>query len=159
MRGTVKGVVYGPEGQVISCLFCRIIGREEPGTIVLENSKMVAFKTIAPASSNHLLVVPREHRANVQSLSGKEDINLLNEMKEFAIKALREDGCDGDIESTSQFSFHVPPWNSIDHLHLHAIGNRQSMSLAGALKYWEGTFYCWSSEEAIETLKKQLAKL
>jgi diadenosine tetraphosphate (Ap4A) HIT family hydrolase len=160
----VKGVAYGPEGQVVSCLFCRIISREEPGAIVLENSKMVAFKTIAPASSNHLLIVPREHRANVHSLSGKEDADLVKEMKKFAVEALREDGCPVDgvdctLEGTSQFSFHVPPWNSIDHLHLHAIGNRQSMSLAGALKYWEGSFYCWSADEAVENIKKQLAKL
>ena len=152
-----KGVVYGSGGTVTSCLFCRIIERKEPGNIVLENERLVAFKTIAPASSNHLLVVPRDHRANVHALSGKEDAALLKEMKEFGLEALKVDGCP-NIEN-SQYSFHVPPYNSIDHLHLHAIGNRSSMTFAGALKYAEGTFYCWSVDQTIKRIMKDLSRL
>ena len=154
---TMKGVVYSAEGVISSCLFCRIISREEPGNIVFENERLVAFRTIAPVTTNHLLVVPREHRSNVHALSGKEDAMLIREMKEFAMEALRVDGCE-NIEN-SQYSFHVPPYNSIDHLHLHAIGNRDSVTFAGALKYAEGTFYCWSADQTIERIMKEVSKL
>lgn len=112
-----KGVTYDAvTGAVKSCLFCRIARREEPGTIVFEDSQFVVFKTIAPASSEHLLVTPRKHIRNLKSLSGPKDAALIREMIEVGRAAL------GVNAKGAHFSFHVPPYNSIDHLHLHAIG-------------------------------------
>ena len=143
-----KGVTYRPDGTVLKCLFCDIMDKVEPGSIVRENELFVAFKTIAPASSNHLLICPRMHIQNVNTLTGSSDVQMLNKMKEFGRLALGDDSAD------AQYSFHIPPWNSIDHLHMHAIGNRPSMGWKGALKYWQGTFYCWSVEEAIRVIEK-----
>jgi diadenosine tetraphosphate (Ap4A) HIT family hydrolase len=112
-----KGVTYDAvTGAVKSCLFCRIATREEPGTIVFEDAQFVVFKTIAPASSQHLLVTPRKHIRNLKSLHGPKDAALIREMIEVGRTALG-----GDAKG-AHFSFHVPPYNSIDHLHLHAIG-------------------------------------
>ena len=114
-----KGVVYdATTGAVKSCLFCKIATRDEPGTIVFEDSKFVVFKTINPASSKHLLVTPKKHIQNLESLKGPVDAALVREMIKIGAVAL------GDQAEGAHYSFHVPPFNSIDHLHLHAIGNR-----------------------------------
>ena len=112
-----KGVTYDSiSGTVKSCVFCRIASKDEPATIVFEDSRFVVFKTIAPASRLHLLVTPKAHIKNIDSLSGPSGAALVREMIAIGKSALAEDG------EGAHFSFHIPPWNSIDHLHLHAIG-------------------------------------
>ena len=114
-----KGVVYdATSGAVKSCLFCKIATGEEPGTIVFEDTKFVVFKTINPASNRHLLVTPRKHIQNLESLSGPMDAALVREMIKVGAVAL------GDQAEGAHYSFHVPPFNSIDHLHLHVIGTQ-----------------------------------
>jgi histidine triad (HIT) family protein len=43
------------------CLFCRIVRREIPATIVHEDEHCVAFRDIGPQAPTHILVIPRQH--------------------------------------------------------------------------------------------------
>ena len=47
------------------CLFCGIIAGDIPSTMVREDADTVAFLDIKPAAPTHILVVPREHYANL----------------------------------------------------------------------------------------------
>lgn len=47
------------------CLFCGIVAREIPGTIVYEDEATLAFRDIAPEAPTHVLVVTKAHVANV----------------------------------------------------------------------------------------------
>src|ERR671931_1926804 len=47
------------------CLFCKIVAGEIPSTRVDEDERTVAFMDINPATRGHLLVIPREHSANL----------------------------------------------------------------------------------------------
>ncbi|MEC9213617.1 MAG: HIT domain-containing protein, partial [Actinomycetota bacterium] len=51
------------------CLFCSIVAEEIPADIVLSNDDIVAFRDIAPQAPVHVLVVPRDHYANVGELA------------------------------------------------------------------------------------------
>mmetsp|Transcript_11079 Transcript_11079/g.18594 ORF Transcript_11079/g.18594 Transcript_11079/m.18594 type:complete len:156 (+) Transcript_11079:130-597(+) len=53
------------------------------------------------------------------------------------------------------FCFHVPPFNSIDHLHLHAIASPKRMSRMTRMKYSVDSYYCESAESAITILEQQ----
>lgn len=57
-------------------------------------------------------------------------------------------------QESRRFCFHVPPFNSIDHLHLHAIGRIYEMSWFNMQKYYLGSFWCKSAEDLIKTLRK-----
>ncbi len=130
-----KQVLYNKEsGKVLDCLFCNIIAGKEPSTTVYSDSKFVVFRTIKPASSCHLLVVPRQHIRNIDSLSTIEDAELIKEMQKIGESSLRQFTSkeDGD-----QYCFHVPPYNSVDHLHLHCIGNTIQMDAWNRVKYWQ----------------------
>mmetsp|Transcript_22942 Transcript_22942/g.33544 ORF Transcript_22942/g.33544 Transcript_22942/m.33544 type:complete len:158 (+) Transcript_22942:133-606(+) len=144
-----KGVTYDATGKIVSCLFCRICDLKEPGTIVLSNDIFVAFKTIAPVTHNHILVSPREHIQNINSLAGPEGASLIEEMVEFGRKSLGKDA------DNAQYSFHVPPFNSIDHLHLHCIANPEQMSWTGWMKYCPGSMWCITAESLIANLRGQ----
>jgi histidine triad (HIT) family protein len=47
------------------CVFCRIIAGEETVSIVYEDPDTLAFMDIQPASPGHVLVVSREHYADL----------------------------------------------------------------------------------------------
>ena len=47
------------------CLFCKIVAGEIPSTRVDEDERTVAFMDINPATRGHLLVIPREHSADL----------------------------------------------------------------------------------------------
>eukprot|EP01031_Cornospumella_fuschlensis_P038377 gene38377-46642_t len=143
-----KGVTYNTRtGEVISCLFCRIQNRQEPGNIAYEDEKYVAFHTIAPATRTHLLITPREHIKSVKSLQGEEGALIVEELVRVGRIALKEHADD------ALYCFHVPPFNSIDHLHLHAIAQPENMGILASAKYTTGTWYCQSAEQVIQRLR------
>ena len=47
------------------CIFCKIINRELPSTIVYEDDQVLAFRDINPAAPIHVLVIPKRHCANI----------------------------------------------------------------------------------------------
>ena len=51
-----------------NCLFCKIIRGEIPAAKVLETDVVVAFLDIHPVNLGHLLLVPREHHADLTEL-------------------------------------------------------------------------------------------
>ena len=54
------------------CLFCKIVAGELPATLVREDERTVAFMDINPATRGHLLIVPREHAANLLEIGGDD---------------------------------------------------------------------------------------
>ena len=143
-----KGVSYNGRGEVMSCLFCNIMQRTEPATIISENDRFVAFKTIAPVSSYHILICPREHIQNVTSLTMK-DKDLLQELWDFGRRTMGP-----ELSEDALFCFHRSPWNSIDHLHLHGIANPHTRGVLGRLKYTAGAPWCVSVQAAMKELDK-----
>ena len=47
------------------CLFCKIAAGEIPATRVREDERTIAFMDINPATRGHVLVIPREHAADL----------------------------------------------------------------------------------------------
>jgi diadenosine tetraphosphate (Ap4A) HIT family hydrolase len=145
-----KGVSYDERtGDIQSCLFCKIISRREPGSIVYESPDIVAFKTMSPTTEKHLLVVPRRHIRNVKSLSGPQDAELVKQLMRVEMQCL------GNDAANARYYFNTPPWNSVDHLHLHAIGKPETMNLLGRLFYSRESFWCKSAQSIIERLSSE----
>ena len=155
-----KGVVYDSEGTMKSCVFCSIVDKTGPARIVEENDEFIVFRTLKPYAEHHLLVCPKRHVISVHELKGKEDADMVERMVKLG------DKCLNSLEYTQKVPqgevvvhkhcFHIPPYNSIDHLHLHSIGTGDAgMDWFGRLKYWDSTFYCKSAEIIVEELRKQ----
>jgi histidine triad (HIT) family protein len=51
------------------CLFCKIVAREVPATIVRESERTVTFRDINPQAPTHVLVIPKDHHPDVVSLA------------------------------------------------------------------------------------------
>ncbi len=148
MNYTSKGVIYDANHKVVDCLFCRIQKGLEPGTIVFEDEQFVVFKTTSQMTLMHLLVTPRCHIKNAGVLSGPKDAALVRRMVEVGKLSL------GDLAPGAFFAFHIPPFNSIDHLHLHAIARPETMSWFGSLKYNSYMPYCATADHMIATCEQ-----
>lgn len=99
------------------CIFCDIIKKNE--VIVYENDEIVLFKPRSADAEIHLLCCPKKHIKNINSLTN-EDIPILEKMKLTAIEY---------IEKEYNFKnpilgFHIPPFYSIKHLHMHCLSSK-----------------------------------
>ncbi|MFM6963111.1 MAG: HIT domain-containing protein [Micrococcales bacterium] len=63
------------------CIFCKIISGDIPATFVAQSEHSVAFNDIAPKQAVHVLVVPREHHANVAELAVQNPAALVDLMQ------------------------------------------------------------------------------
>lgn len=152
-----KGVTYNAKGEFKDCVFCRIGKRDpnEPARVVLENEKFMTFRPRHPVTLWHLLIIPKAHVQNVSSLQkGPKDAQMIKEMVEFAKESLGT--VEGGDKNDVQLSFHVPPFNSIDHLHLHAIGRPRTMSFMSWITYFQDGLWCKSAEKLIQELESQI---
>lgn len=50
-----------------SCIFCKIINKEIPATIVYEDNEFLAFNDIKPIDKVHILIIPKQHIENLIS--------------------------------------------------------------------------------------------
>jgi histidine triad (HIT) family protein len=47
------------------CIFCKIIKKDIPATLVWEDEKFLAFLDVRPVNPGHLLLIPKEHIAYI----------------------------------------------------------------------------------------------
>ena len=48
-----------------NCIFCKIINKEIPSTIVYEDEEVLAFKDINPQAPIHVIVIPKKHMKSI----------------------------------------------------------------------------------------------
>ncbi len=59
-----------------SCLFCKIIAKEIPAKIAFEDEEILVFHDIAPKAKVHLLMILKEHFADLQHMSQAQGSKL-----------------------------------------------------------------------------------
>ncbi|MBY0356978.1 MAG: histidine triad nucleotide-binding protein [Candidatus Obscuribacterales bacterium] len=101
------------------CLFCKIIQRQIPATIVSESEDYLAIRDINPQASTHILIMPKVHVQNIACFDQADKLGALF----IAAKKLAE------LEKlTNGFRLVVnngpDAGQSVDHLHIHLLGGR-----------------------------------
>ena len=111
------------------CIFCKIVKKELPSTLVFENERIMVFKDIHPAAPVHLLIIPKKHIPTLSHCS-EDDAALLGEMMALIPKLAREEGIavSGTETGTPQGGFRVVVNTGPDgkqdvyHMHIHLMG-------------------------------------
>ncbi|PWN99298.1 hypothetical protein FA09DRAFT_328715 [Tilletiopsis washingtonensis] len=98
--------------------------------VVHSDARFLAFHDRSPAARVHLLAVPREHVDDVKVLRGAEGAELVRALQRFADEALdvleaqqssfSDGGAGKGVPGERRFGFHIPPFRSVPHLHMHA---------------------------------------
>ena len=107
-------------------VFGKILRGDSPATALAETSNVFAFEDIHPWARLHGLVIPKRLIKSVFDLTA-EDQDLLDEMRETAYQLLREQEPTAYARGDFILCFHVPPYNSVDHLHLHVMAPKSKM--------------------------------
>lgn len=105
------------------CLFCKIVKKEIPSTIVYEDDEILAFKDIHPVAPVHILVIPKKHITSLAHLEKEDEMvvgkiyGVINEIAkkegifERGFRVIVNCGEDGGQE--------------VQHLHFHLIGGKK----------------------------------
>jgi histidine triad (HIT) family protein len=105
-----------------NCLFCRLIAREIPGTIVYEDDRVLAFRDIKPEAPTHVLVVPKRHIATLNDLEPGDDA-IVGEMIRRAAAIAKDLGLSAGGYRTV-FNTNRDAGQTVFHIHLHLLGGR-----------------------------------
>jgi histidine triad (HIT) family protein len=68
-------VSHNPSFQTTSCndcLFCKIIAKTIPATIIAENELIAVIKDIAPKFTIHYLIIPKKHIKSISELTDQD---------------------------------------------------------------------------------------
>ena len=99
------------------CIFCKIINKEIPSDIVLEDDNFMAFHDLYPIAPIHILIIPKEHVDCFQDVSSEIMAKMTPFIQEVArvlgldksgYRLITNNGEDGGQE--------------IKHLHFHLVG-------------------------------------
>ena len=103
------------------CLFCKIIRKEIPATVVAENEHCIAFRDINPQAPTHILVIPREH---VASLNDVSDPRTVGQMHVLAVELAKSEGL-AERGYRTLINTNADAGQTVFHMHLHLLGGRR----------------------------------
>ena len=102
------------------CLFCRIVRREIPATIVFEDDHVVAFRDISPQAPVHVVIVTREHVASLDQVTNTAQLGALSAAaRDIARKEnIAKSGYRTVVNTNADGG------QTVFHLHMHVLGGR-----------------------------------
>ncbi|MFL6239187.1 MAG: histidine triad nucleotide-binding protein [Actinomycetes bacterium] len=101
------------------CLFCKIAAGEIPADVVRRTEGTVAFRDINPQAPTHVLVIPRDHHADLGELVGDEA--LLTMLMREAVAVAAEERLDS---YRVVFNTGSGAGQTVFHVHAHVLGGR-----------------------------------
>lgn len=100
------------------CIFCKILARELPATIVDEDERTIAFMDINPATRGHVLVIPRAHSSDLLTVD-PDDLAAVALASQRLASRMRERL---DVDGVNLVnSCGAIAWQTVFHFHVHVI--------------------------------------
>jgi len=105
------------------CIFCKIIKREIPSSIVYEDNDIIAFRDVNPVAPVHILVIPKKHISSLIDLKEDDEL-LIGKIYTVINKIAKQEGID-------EKGFRVvvncgeDGMQEVKHLHFHVLGGKK----------------------------------
>ncbi|XP_016961745.1 adenosine 5'-monophosphoramidase HINT3 [Drosophila biarmipes] len=138
------------QAEVRKCFFCDFAHRRQgpPPVLEVETDEYVIFKDKYPAAQHHYLAIPKEHFDSLKSLN-RSHVGLVQRMEAGMREFLKSKNVD---PQEAVIGFHLPPFISVRHLHLHGIYPPSEMSIGNKISFMS-SFWFKKSEDAIRELE------
>ena len=106
----------------MSTVFKKIIDGEIPADKVYEDDRCLAFRDVNPQAPVHVLVIPKQEIASIESLADS-DADLLGRLWIVIRNVARDEGlADGGYRVVVNCG--SDGGQTVDHLHFHILGGR-----------------------------------
>lgn len=101
-----------------NCVFCQIVARRAPASVVYEDDRVIAFAPIDPVSVGHTLIAPKSHYENLSDIAVESLNDIMAVAKSIAIDLLARHGATGInlLHATGKDA-----QQSVPHFHLHVV--------------------------------------
>ena len=105
------------------CIFCKIVAGQAPSRKVYEDAHVLAFWDIRPRAKVHLLVIPKQHIANLVELDNLS-VEARAALLSACVKVARDQGLlDGGFRVITNSGKDAN--QSVYHLHFHVVGGEK----------------------------------
>ncbi len=105
------------------CIFCKIINKQIPSTIVYEDEEILAFKDIHPVAPVHILVIPKKHVKSIMELQQEDEKTIgkiYSVIKQIATEQnIANDGFRVIVNCGENGG------QEVGHIHFHLIGGKK----------------------------------
>lgn len=99
------------------CIFCKIVRKEIPADVILEDEKFLVFHDVNPKAPLHLLIIPKKHIHSIDHVE-LEDKELMGELILTSQKVARLHNLRG---YKLQINVGREGGQVVDHIHLHLL--------------------------------------
>jgi histidine triad (HIT) family protein len=105
------------------CLFCKIATGVVLSNKVFEDEWIFAFHDIHPLAPTHILIIPKKHYPDLESLD-VADRQLLGHLLHTVNQVAQQEGISKD---GYRIAINCGPWGGqvVQHLHIHLLGGRK----------------------------------
>ncbi len=108
------------------CIFCKIVRKQAPSSILYEDDSVMAFLDIRPLNMGHTLVIPKAHYVDIFGIPEKELTAVHKVSKLLAVAVKKAAGADG-ISIIQQNG--KAAGQDIFHLHVHVVPRFEGQKL------------------------------
>ena len=134
-------------------VFGKILNGDIPCRTYDESTELLAFQDRKPRAKLHALVIPKRFVQNVYSLTSS-DVGIVQDMRSMGLGIIEREQPTAFESNDFILCFHIPPFNSVDHLHLHVLAPASEMQWIFRYgKYNCGARWCTSDLDVIERLR------
>ena len=105
------------------CIFCKIVNKEIPSTIVYEDENVLAFNDINPVTPVHILVIPKKHIESLAEIK-EEDEKLIGKIHTTIKKIANQVGI-LDKGFRVIVNCGEDGGQEVKHLHFHILGGKK----------------------------------
>lgn len=103
------------------CLFCSIVAEQVPATVVGSSEHSLAFRDLNPQAPTHVLVIPRRHVSDAESLAAASGAELADVVA-LAGRIADDEGLRDGYRLV--FNTGADAGQTVFHAHLHVLGGR-----------------------------------
>uniref|UniRef100_A0A3Q3WRK3 HIT domain-containing protein n=1 Tax=Mola mola TaxID=94237 RepID=A0A3Q3WRK3_MOLML len=114
------------------CPFCLIAAGRTDTEVLLSDDELLCFCDVKPGVAHHYLVVTAMHIDSCKALR-REHVALVERMVAMGRSVLEKNKV--NMNDVSRMGFHLPPFTSVPHLHLHALSPASTMCVKSQLRY------------------------
>jgi len=109
-----------------SCIFCKIVQKQAPASILFEDASAMAFLDIRPLNVGHTLVIPKLHYVDIFDITEAElsHVHIVSKQLAPAIKAATNADGISIIQQNGKSA-----GQDIFHLHVHVVPRFEGQKL------------------------------